>query len=93
MAQNTGHPAWSYPFAVELPWEACVGIIIQHFWAILFTLVDRESMWNIVNSCAVYGVKGKVTKTCFIIIMIMIIIIKQHGNVRMQTASHVGRTA
>ena len=50
-------------------------------------------MWNIVNSCAVYGVKGKVTKTCFIIIMIMIIIIKQHGNVRMQTASHVGRTA
>lgn len=49
-------------------------------------------MWSIINSC-VYGVKGKVTKACFITIMIMIIIIMQHGNVRMQTAGHVGRTA
>ena len=50
--------------------------------------------------------KGKVTKACFIIIMIqepinligscmimIIVIIMPHGNVRMQTASHVGRTA
>ena len=52
----------------------------------------RESVWSIVNFC-VYGVKGKVTKACFIIIIIIIIIIMQQGNVRMQTASYVGRTA